>query len=87
MKKTTAKNILAKTTAAAVVIAVIILVVVGNVMGWFKFGSDTDKTSTTAAASTEAGQTETASAEVVREMPSVTGFTQRAAEKTLKRLK
>ncbi|MCR4838319.1 MAG: Stk1 family PASTA domain-containing Ser/Thr kinase [Eubacterium sp.] len=79
-----AKAVMIGGIAAAVVIAVIILVVVGNVMGWFKFGSDTDKTSTTAAASTEAGQTETASAEVVREMPSVTGFTQRAAEKTLK---
>lgn len=79
-----AKAVMIGGIAAAVVIAVIILVVVGNVMGWFKFGSDTDKSTSTALSSTETGQTEESSAEVIREVPSVVKLTQRAAVKTLK---
>jgi len=78
-----AKAVMIGGIAAAVVIAVIILVVVGNVMGWFKFGSGSESSTTTATTVTSE-QGSSTEQEVIREMPNVVGYTQRAAEKTLK---
>ena len=76
-----AKAVMIGGIAAAVIIAVIVFIVIGNIMGWFKFGKSDE------ASSTAVSETETSSAtteEVVREMIDVVGYTQRAAEKSLK---
>lgn len=77
-----AKAVMIGGIAAAVIIAVIILVVVGNVMGWFKFGGSSE--TTTATVSTASEQPGSTELEVIREVPDVVGYTQRAAEKSLK---
>ena len=62
--------------AAAVIVAVIIFVVVGNMMGWFSFGSKEKKTTeVTTEASTE---------EAKIKMVDVVGLSEKAAEKDMK---
>ena len=62
--------------AAAVIVAVIIFVVVGNMMGWFSFGSKEKKT-------TEA-TTEASTEEAKIKMVDVVGLSEKAAEKDMK---
>ena len=62
--------------AAAVIVAVIIFVVVGNMMGWFSFGSKEKKT-------TEA-TTEASTEEAKITMVDVVGLSEKAAEKDMK---
>ena len=62
--------------AAAVIVAVIIFVVVGNMMGWFSFGSKEKKT-------TEA-TTEASTEEAKIKMVDVEGLSEKAAEKDMK---
>ena len=62
--------------AVAVIIAIIIFVIIGNILGWFHFGSKNNKATTaTSEATTE---------KVLKEMQDVVGMTQLAAEKILK---
>ena len=75
-----AKAVMIGGIAAAVIIAVIVFIVIGNIMGWFKFGKDETTSATQTATTSETATTE----EVVREMIDVVGYTQRAAEKSLK---
>ncbi len=62
---------------AALVIAIVVVIVIGNWMGWFSFGKNA---TTESKLSTETSSTE----EEQIEMPDVVGYTQQAAEKTLK---
>jgi len=84
-----AKAVMIGGIAAAVIVAVIIFIIVGNVMGWFKFGGSGDSTtdpvteSNSAVGSSTASDT-AASEEKVLEMIEVEGYTQLAAEKSLK---
>ncbi|MCR5214622.1 MAG: Stk1 family PASTA domain-containing Ser/Thr kinase [Eubacterium sp.] len=77
--------------AAAVIVAIIVFVLIGNMMGWFDFGSrggDDEKTTegasvtTTAEAETETETTTEAVASV--SMIDVVGLSEKAAEKDLK---
>ncbi len=66
--------------AAAIIVALIVFVIVGNMMGWFSFGSNratTEDTQTTTEATTEVAKVK---------MPDVVGLSQKAAEKDLKEL-
>ena len=78
-----AKAVMIGGIAAAVIIAVIVFIVIGNIMGWFKFGSKDDAT-TQLVTATDTASTAATTEEVVREMIDVVGLTQRAAEKSLK---
>ncbi len=76
--------------AAALIIAAIVLALIGNIMGWFKFGSNKEEkttaasTESTSAATTEAqSTTEATTEEVLIKMLDVKGTT---AEKALKNL-
>ena len=66
--------------AAAVIVALIVFVIVGNMMGWFSFGSN--KATTEASETTTEDTTEVAKVK----MPDVVGLSQKAAEKDLKEL-
>lgn len=61
--------------AVAVIIAIIIFVIIGNILGWFHFGSKNKNTTATSEATTE---------KVLYDMQDVVGMTQLAAEKILK---
>lgn len=66
--------------AAAIIVALIVFVIVGNMMGWFSFGSNratTEDTEVTTEATTEVAKVK---------MPDVVGLSQKAAEKDLKEL-
>ncbi len=76
--------------AAALIIAAVVLALIGNIMGWFKFGSDKEKKTTTEAASTETvtqvateASTEATTEETLIKMLDVKGTT---VEKALKNL-
>ena len=78
--------------AAALIIAAIVLALIGNIMGWFKFGSDKEKKTTTEAeitteavtqAATEATTEATTEEETLIKMLDVKGTT---VEKALKNL-
>ena len=84
-----AKAVMIGGIAAAVIVAAIILIIVGNVMGWFKFGGSSDSTTVSITESNSAVGSSTASdtavsEEKVLEMIEVEGYTQLAAEKSLK---
>lgn len=61
--------------AVAVIIAIIIFVIIGNILGWFHFGSKNKNTTATSEATTE---------KALYDMQDVVGMTQLAAEKILK---
>ena len=84
-----AKAVMIGGIAAAVIVAAIIIIIVGNVMGWFKFGGSSDSTTVSITESNSAVGSSTASdtavsEEKVLEMIEVEGYTQLAAEKSLK---
>ena len=84
-----AKAVMIGGIAAAVIVAAIILIIVGNVMGWFKFGGSSDSTTVSITESNSVVGSSTASdtavsEEKVLEMIEVEGYTQLAAEKSLK---
>ncbi|MBQ1326430.1 MAG: Stk1 family PASTA domain-containing Ser/Thr kinase [Eubacterium sp.] len=61
--------------AVAVIIAIIIFVIIGNILGWFHFGSKNKATTATSEATTE---------KALYDMQDVVGMTQLAAEKILR---
>ena len=79
--------------AAAVILAIVILAVIGNIMGWFRFGSNSEnKTTTEVAVSTQGDSSKTdiaeaTSTEAVKKisMIDVVGLSKNAAETQLKR--
>ena len=80
-----AKAVMIGGIAAAVVVALIIFIIVGNVMGWFKFGSSSTEASTVSSEQANGTDTQTTeSEEKVIEMIEVMGYTQLSAEKSLK---